>query len=85
MNQYYRLTSLHFQGDRLVLTIDGEEKTLLIREISPALAEASEEERNNFEISPSGYGINWTLLDEDLSIDGLLGIIHTPDFQKKSA
>ena len=27
---------------------------------------------------PSGYGIHWPLIDEDLSIDGLLGIVHTP-------
>jgi hypothetical protein len=85
MTQYHRLTNLQFQGDWLVLTIDREEKKFLIREISPALAGASEGERNNFEISPSGYGIHWPLLDEDLSVDGLLGIIHAPDFQKKSA
>jgi hypothetical protein len=85
MIQYHRLTNLQFQGDWLVFTFDGEEKKFLIREISPALSEASEGERNNFEISPSGYGIHWPLLDEDLSVDGLLGIIHTPDFQKKSA
>lgn len=85
MNQYYRLTDLHFQGDWLVLTIDGEEKKFLVQGISPLLAGASEEERNTFEISPSGYGIHWPSLDEDLSIDGLLGIVHIPDFHKKSA
>jgi hypothetical protein len=26
----------------------------------------------NFEISPSGYGIHWPDLDEDLSIDGMI-------------
>ncbi|MFI5222153.1 MAG: DUF2442 domain-containing protein, partial [Bacteroidia bacterium] len=29
-------------------------------------------ERGNFEISPSGYGIHWSLIDEDLSINGLI-------------
>jgi hypothetical protein len=85
MTQYHRLTNLQFRGDWLVFTIDGEEKKFLIREISSTLAGASEEERNNFEISPSGYGIHWPLLDEALSVDGLQGIIHAPDFQKKSA
>jgi hypothetical protein len=32
-------------------------------------------ERNEFKISPSGYGIHWSLLDEDLSINGLLKAI----------
>ncbi len=42
MTQYHRLTNLQFRGDWLVLTFDGEEKKFLIREISPALAGASE-------------------------------------------
>ncbi|MBW2657327.1 MAG: DUF2442 domain-containing protein, partial [Deltaproteobacteria bacterium] len=46
---------------------------------------ASEEERNNFEISLSGYGIHWPLLDEDISIDGLLGIVHAPQWKKMIA
>jgi len=37
------------------------------------------------EISPSGYGIHWPLLDEDLSVDGLLGIIHAPEIHSKRA
>jgi len=37
------------------------------------------------EISPSGYGIYWPLIDEDLSIDGLLGIVHAPQWRKKTA
>ena len=49
-----------------------------LSEISLALRKASVEERNMYEISPSGYGIHWPLIDEDLSIDGLLGIVHTP-------
>ena len=49
------------------------------------LEKASDEERNNFEISPSGYGIHWPLLDEDISIDGLLGIVHAPQWKKKIA
>jgi hypothetical protein len=85
MNQYHRLTNLHFQDNWLVITIDGEEKKYAIQEISQALTKASEEERNNFEISPSGYGIHWPLLDEDLSVDGLLGIIHAPEIHRKSA
>ena len=35
MNQYHRLTNLYFEGNWLVLTIDGEEKKYAIREIFP--------------------------------------------------
>ena len=62
----------------MILTINGREKTFRVSEISPALQNASEQEKNLFEISPSDYGIYWPLLDEDLSIDGLLGIVHRP-------
>jgi hypothetical protein len=78
MKQYHRVTGLHFEGDVMVLTVDGQEKRFQVSDISPTLQQASEQERNLFEISPSGYGIHWPLLDEDLSIDGLLGIVHAP-------
>lgn len=78
MKKYHQVTGLHFDGDYMILTIDGQEKTLQVSEISPVLQNASEEKKNLFEISPSGYGIHWPLLDEDLSIDGLLGVVHRP-------
>ena len=49
-----------------------------LSELSPVLQNASDGRKNPFEISPSGYGIHWPLLDEDLSIDGLLGVVHRP-------
>ena len=38
----------------------------------PRLQNASTEARQNYEISPSGYGIHWPDVDEDLSVAGLL-------------
>jgi Protein of unknown function (DUF2442) len=67
------------------LTIDGQEKRFHLSDISLTLQQASEQERNIFEISPSGYGIHWPLLDEDLSIDGLLGVVHEPQTTTRSA
>jgi hypothetical protein len=39
---------------------------------SAVLAAATPLQRSQAELSPSGYGIHWPLLDEDLSIRGLL-------------
>ena len=78
MKQHHQVTGVRFEGNMMILTIDGKEKRFLVSDISSALQQASEQERNIFEISPSGYGIHWPLLDEDLSIDGLLGIVHAP-------
>jgi len=60
----------------MMVNIDGEKKKFKVKEISSALDRAAENERNTYEISASGYGIHWPLIDEDIAIDGLLGIIH---------
>jgi hypothetical protein len=85
MKLYHQVTELRFEGNVMILIIDGQEKRFQVSDISPALQQASEQERNRFEISPSGYGIHWPLLDEDLSIDGLLGVVHGPQKTIKSA
>ncbi len=85
MKKHHQVTGLHFEGDFMILTIDGQQKTFNVSEISSSLHNASEQEKNLFEISPSGYGIHWPLLDEDLSIDGLLGVVHRPEKRIKSA
>lgn len=85
MKKYHDISDLKFEGGFLVITIDEEPKRFQLSKISPVLEKASKEERNNFEFSPSGYGIHWPLLDEDISIDGLLGIVHAPQWKKKIA
>ncbi|MGB5158900.1 DUF2442 domain-containing protein [Desulfobacterium sp. N47] len=82
MKKHHNIKNLRFKDKRLFLTINGEEKSFPLHDISYLLEKASDEERNTFEISPSGYGIHWPLLDEDISIDGLLKITHSPS-QKK--
>ena len=78
MNKYHDVQKVLFQEDTMVLTVDGKEYSFPLSAISKRLQSASRHERENFEISPSGYGIHWPLLDEDLSIDGLLDIKHQP-------
>lgn len=78
MNKFHKVEKLTFKGDTLILHIDGKEYQCKLSVISRRLANASDFEREKYEISPSGYGIHWPLIDEDLSIDGLLGIRHVP-------
>jgi hypothetical protein len=82
MKKHHDISDLKLEDGLLVIAIDGETKRFQLKNISSLLEKASDEERNNYEISPSGYGIHWPLLDEDISIDGLLGIIHTPQRKK---
>ncbi len=79
MKKVHTIENLRFSGDTLSLIIDSVELKFNIKKISRSLLKATSEERSKFEISPSGYGIHWPLIDEDLSIDGLLGIVHSPE------
>ncbi len=38
----------------------------------PRLAKATPQQLKNFEISPSGYGIHWPDVDEDISIKSFI-------------
>jgi len=78
MKKIHNVEHISFVDDSLILRVDGQEYVLLLSEISQTLYNASEAERNHYRVMASGYGIHWPLIDEDLSIDGLLGIRHTP-------
>jgi hypothetical protein len=85
MKAYHDIRNLHFSGEYMILIIDGTEKRLRVKDVSAVLEHASEEEKNTFEVSPSGYGIHWPLLDEDIAIDGLLGVVHARQSRRKTA
>jgi len=68
----YKISNIYFEQENLVLVLNDQQYFFKIIEISDKLAKADEKERNNFQISPSGYGIHWPSIDEDLSINGLL-------------
>jgi hypothetical protein len=85
MNKHHDIRDIQFIGNILEITIDGITTRCALQTLSPLLAQASETERTTFEISPSGYGIHWPLLDEDISIDALLGIVNAPARDRKTA
>ena len=45
----------------------------------PRLAEATADERADWEIAGGGYGIHWPRIDEDLSTEGLLRGARAPN------
>jgi hypothetical protein len=61
-----------FTRSRMLMTVDGERYSVAFADVSDRLARASVVEREKCEVSPSGYGIHWPLVDEDLTVDGLL-------------
>ncbi|NTU42858.1 MAG: DUF2442 domain-containing protein [Nitrospirales bacterium] len=85
MKKHHDITDLHFASDSMVLSVDGEARRFRLIDISSVLDRASGSERETYEISPSGYGIHWPLIDENISIDGLLGIVHARGPKKRTA
>ena len=61
-----------FAEDKLfVLLTDGREVGVPI-DWFPRLRDASEAERNQWRFIGKGLGIHWELIDEDVSVSGLL-------------
>ncbi|WP_339700332.1 DUF2442 domain-containing protein [Algoriphagus aquimarinus] len=72
MKVSHHISDINFIEDRMILSVDEREITVEIAEISEKLLAASDMERSIYKISPSGYGIHWPLIDEDLSVDKLM-------------
>ena len=51
---------------------NGQEISIPWENCSNKLAKATTIQRHHLELSPGGYGIHWPLLDEDLSVQGLV-------------
>lgn len=85
MKKHHQVENIRIENGILSLVVDGNSVERKLEDISSLLATATPEELKTFEVSPSGYGIHWPLIDEDISIDGLLGIQHTPGSSRKSA
>jgi hypothetical protein len=65
------IREIRFEGDMII--IQGEKKSIktAIADISKKLMQANSIERNTYQISPSGLGVHWPLIDEDLSFPNL--------------
>ena len=72
MRKFHDVSEIKFAGSRMLMTVDGDRYSCDLSRISERLANAAQSERDRCEVSPAGYGIHWPLVDEDLSVDGLL-------------
>ena len=72
MKKIHEVEKIEFDDEFMTLFVDGKSFRNRIAEVSERLANASETQRRFFRVSPSGYGIHWPEIDEDLSVDGLI-------------
>lgn len=68
----HTIQNITFNKDVMSIIIDGNLIQVALEKVSTRLKEANDMQRNFYKISPSGYGIHWPLIDEDLSVDALL-------------
>jgi len=68
----HTIQEVSFDKDSMSLKIDGKLIKVTLDKISSKLKAANDFQRQFFKVSPSGYGIHWPLLDEDLSVEALL-------------
>ena len=92
MDKIYNISDIQFDKEYLIIKVDDSIIKVKICDASQKLSKASEFDKNDFKISPSGYGIHWNQLDEDLSINGLIklaksvnGYSQNTDITKLSA
>ena len=81
----HRIERIRFSGRIMVLRADAKDYRIPLDQVSTHLLQASKIERETLRISPSGYGIHWPLLDEDLSVDGLIRAARIRSGAKVSA
>jgi hypothetical protein len=72
MDKIHHVRKVKVDETYLYLTIDGEAYRIRWADMSQRLASATITQRKHLEVSPSGYGIHWPWLDEDLAITPLL-------------
>lgn len=68
----HEVGAVQFDSQFLYLLVDTQAYRIPWEECSEHLLRAREEERQFVRVSPSGYGLHWPLIDEDLAIDPLL-------------
>jgi len=72
MDKRYNVSNIDFNGELMILSVDEKTYQIPIAQASKRLAQATDIERKMYRISPSGYGIHWSAIDEDLTTKGLI-------------
>jgi len=76
MDKAHDIRNVSVSGCLLHLDVDGKSYEIDLAKQSQRLAHATQDQRERIEVSPSGYGLHWPEVDEDLSVDGLIGVTH---------
>ncbi len=74
---------IDFEETKMLFKVDGQVYRVDLPSVSARLANASDAARRSYSISPSGYGIHWPVIDEDLTLSGLIAAAQTVPAKKE--
>ncbi len=69
-----RAASVYCKRNRLYVQLADEREISVPLAWFPRLLNATDEQRNAWELIGQGVGIHWDEIDEDISVAGLLGL-----------
>ena len=72
MGKIHNVQSIDADETFLYLMVDDKSYRIRWEACSPRLAKANIAQRKRFDVAPSGYGIHWPEIDEDLAITPML-------------
>ena len=70
----HEVTVAHTDERYLYINVDEQLYRIAWQKCSQKLSRATIDERAFIRVSPSGYGLHWPLIDEDLAVNPLLKI-----------
>ncbi len=68
------ITNFQVSDEMLTAHINDGRKVSIPIAWFPRLMSATTDQRQNFEVSPSGYGVHWPEIDEDVSIKSFINL-----------
>lgn len=72
LDSHIKIKAVSFRNEKLFFSLEDGREIGVPLQWYPKLYAASKEELMDFSISPSGYGVHWKQLDEDISAFGML-------------
>jgi len=66
-------TDIQFDAERMHVQLSDGREIAVPLEWFPSLRNATDEQRNKWQLIGKGVGIHWEALDEDISVEKLLG------------
>ena len=66
------ILDINFDNQFMFIKTDSTIVKIDLNQLSKKLLNATEIERALYKLSPSGYGVHWPLIDEDISLHALL-------------